>query len=137
MPFPILTRRRRWHAISEARWRWRWSWPRTPPMCRWGRHGWWTAASHSMGPVATSWSLWSMRVEVVAGWWPCLLRFWLRHGPHVHRDSPIWLNHGLPDLGENDLSIWTDQIIVTLVNVWTDDINVQECLFDELFHSLR
>jgi len=134
MPFTILTSKaRRWHVTPETRWRRRWSW--TSSMRRWGRHGWWATPSCSMRSMAASRPLRSMRIEMVARWWPCL-RFWLRHWPHVHRNRPIRFDHGLPYLWENNLSIGTDQIVMTLLYMWTNDINMQESLLDKLFHTL-
>lgn len=65
--------------------------------------------------------------------------FWWRgfgHGPHVHGDGPVGLNHGFPDLREDDLAIGTDEIVVAFVDVRADDIDVKEGLLDELFHTL-
>lgn len=56
--------------------------------------------------------------------------------PHVHGDSPVWLNHGFPDLGKNDVAVWPDQIIVPLGNVRPDDLDVEKCLLDEILHAL-
>lgn len=58
------------------------------------------------------------------------------HRPHVHRDCPVWLDDLVPDLWENDLPIWPEQIIVTGLYVRSDDIDVKEGLLDELLHTL-
>lgn len=66
--------------------------------------------------------------------WRCW--FWLRHGPHVHSDGPIGLDHGLPDLRQDDLAIGSDEIVVALVDVGPNDVDVEEGLLDEFFHAL-
>jgi hypothetical protein len=60
----------------------------------------------------------------------------LRHGPHMHRDGPVRLDHSLPDLREDDLTVGTDKIVVTFVDMGTDHVDVEEGLLDEFFHTL-
>jgi len=67
-------------------------------------------------------------------WWWWRRRFW--HRPHMHRDRPIGLDHGFPYLWENDFAVWSNEIIVSIMNMWADNINVEESLLDQLFHSL-
>jgi hypothetical protein len=52
------------------------------------------------------------------------------HGPHVHGDRPVRLDHCLPDLGKDDLSVRSNQVIMTIMNMGTDDFHVQESLLD-------
>ena len=82
----------------------------------------------------------SHEVLVVKRWWRrrswLLFRRWLRHGPHVHGDGPVGLDHGLPNLGQDDLTVRSHKVIVALVDMGTYDVDVKESLFDELFHSL-
>jgi hypothetical protein len=54
----------------------------------------------------------------------------------VHGNSPIWLDHGLINLWENNLAVWADEIVMTLVHVLADDIDMEEGLLDQCFHSL-
>jgi hypothetical protein len=49
----------------------------------------------------------------------------------VHSNSPIGLDHGLINLWENDLAVWADEIVMTLVHVLADNINMEEGLLDE------
>lgn len=61
----------------------------------------------------------------------------LIHRPHVHRDGPVGLDDLLPNAGKDYLAIGGDQVIVTFLDVRTDDIDVQEGLLDELLHALK
>lgn len=58
------------------------------------------------------------------------------HRPHVHRDCPVRLDDLVPDLRENDLPVWPEQIVVAGLDVRSDDIDVKEGLLDELLHTL-
>lgn len=70
-------------------------------------------------------------------WWWQWVVLGLGHGPHVHRDGPVGLDHSLPHLGQNDLTIRPDKIVVALMYVRADDVDVKKGLFDELFHALN
>lgn len=63
-------------------------------------------------------------------WWWWRWRRWFGHRPHVHRDGPVGLNHGLPDLGEDDLAVRSYKVVVAFVDVWADHINVEKRLLD-------
>lgn len=66
-------------------------------------------------------------------------RWWWRglwHGPHVHCDGPVGLNHCLPDLGQDDFAIGPDEVVVAFVDVGADYVDVEEGLFDQFFHAL-
>jgi hypothetical protein len=39
-------------------------------------------------------------------------------------------------LGEDDLAIRADKVVVAVMDVGADNIDVEEGLFDEFFHSL-
>jgi hypothetical protein len=79
-------------------------------------------------------------VLMVERWWRqrSWLLFWRRlgHGPHVHGDGPVGLDHCLPNLGQDDLAVRSHKVIVALVDMGTYDVDVKESLLDELFHSL-
>lgn len=64
------------------------------------------------------------------------LLWWLGHRPHVHGDGPVGLDNNLPNLRKNNLTVRSDEIIVTFVDVGTDHIDMKESLLDEFFHSL-
>jgi hypothetical protein len=57
-------------------------------------------------------------------------------GPHDHGDLPIRLDHFVPNLREDDLAIGPDEIKVTKLHFWADDVDVNEGLLDQLFHTL-
>lgn len=59
------------------------------------------------------------------------------HRPHMHRHRPIWLNHLVPYLGENNLAIRTDKVIMPSLYMGTNNIDMAESLLDELFHALE
>lgn len=61
----------------------------------------------------------------------------LVHRPHVHCDVPIGLDDPFPNGREDDLPVGANEVIVTLLDVGPDRIDVEECLLDEIFHSLR
>ena len=61
----------------------------------------------------------------------------LVHGPHVHGDGPVGLHNLLPDGGEDDLAVRADQIVVALLDMRTNDFDVEEGLLDELLHALH
>lgn len=75
-----------------------------------------------------------VRVHWLWLWWG-----WrrLRHGPHVHGDGPVGLDHSLPDLREDDLAVGTNEIVVTFVDMGADHVDVEEGLLDEFFHTLE
>jgi hypothetical protein len=78
----------------------------------------------------------------VRGWRWQGFHLWLRwrgfrHGPHVHGDGPVGLDHGLPDLWEDDFAVGSDKVVVAFVDVRANDVDVEEGLLDELFHALR
>lgn len=75
----------------------------------------------------------------VERWWghgSWLLFGWFRHRPHVHGNGPVRLDHSLPNLRQDDLAIRPDEIIMALVDVGTDDVDVEKRLFDKLLHTL-
>ena len=78
------------------------------------------------------------RVWHVPGMLGHWFRFWwrLRHGPHVHCDGPVGLDHGLPDLGEDDFAVGADEIVVPFVDVRANNVDVEEGLLNEFFHAL-
>ena len=61
----------------------------------------------------------------------------LGYRPHMHRDRPIWLDHGLPYLGKDDFAIWSYQIIMALRYMLTKKIHMHECLSYQLLHTLE
>lgn len=61
----------------------------------------------------------------------------LLNRPHGHGDAPVRLNNLFPDGRQNDLSIWSDQVIVTFLDMWAQNVDLEECLLDEFFHTLR
>jgi len=65
-----------------------------------------------------------------------LWRRWFGHRPHVHGDGPVGLDHCLPDLRQDDLTIGTHEVVVALMDMRANDIDVKESLFDELLHTL-
>ena len=54
----------------------------------------------------------------------------------MHGDGPVGLDHGLPNLGQDDLAVRSHKVIVALVDMGAYDVDVKESLLDELFHSL-
>jgi hypothetical protein len=66
-----------------------------------------------------------------------LLEWRFRHRPHVHSNLPIRLNDRISNLREYDLAIRINKAVVSLMYVRPDDIDVEESLFDQLFHSLE
>lgn len=81
------------------------------------------------------------RRRVVHHVWIWFGRLWRRwrgfgHGPHVHSDGPVRLDHCLPDLWQDDLAIGSYEVVVAFVHVGADDIDVEEGLLDEFFHAL-
>ena len=60
----------------------------------------------------------------------------LVHRPHLHGDAPVGFDDFFPYSRENDLAIGPDQVVMALLHMGSDDIDMKECLFDELFHSL-
>lgn len=67
----------------------------------------------------------------------CRLLLGLGHWPHVHGDGPVGLDHCLPDLRQDDFAVRPDKIVVALVDVRADNVDVEESLLDELFHTLE
>ena len=53
----------------------------------------------------------------------------------MHGDGHVGLYHCFPHLWQDDPTR-TDKIVVPFVHVWTDYIDVEESLLDQLFHSL-
>ena len=60
----------------------------------------------------------------------------LVHGPHVHGDGPVRLNHSLPDGRKNDFTVRPHQVVVAFLDVRANNIDVQEGLLDKILHSL-
>lgn len=54
----------------------------------------------------------------------------------MHGDAPVGLDDRVPDLRENDLAVGAVEVVVAVDNVLANDLNVKECLFDKLFHTL-
>jgi hypothetical protein len=54
----------------------------------------------------------------------------------VHGDGPVGLNHGFPNLGQDDLAIRSDEVVVAFMHMRTNHIDMQESLFDQFFHTL-
>ena len=54
----------------------------------------------------------------------------------MHGDGPVRLNHGFPNLGQDDLAIRSDEVVVAFMNMRTNHIDMQESLFDQFFHTL-
>jgi hypothetical protein len=46
------------------------------------------------------------------------------------------LDHGFPDLGEDDLAVRSDEVVVAFMNVRANHIDMQKSLLDEFFHAL-
>ena len=83
--------------------------------------------------VTTMPTLWpSVAIKTVATrhrpWGELSLFRGLWHRPHVHGDRPIWFDRGFPNSGQNDLPIWSDQIVVTFCNMRTETFDMQEGL---------
>lgn len=60
----------------------------------------------------------------------------LGHGPHVHDNVPAGLHEKRPSLREHNFAVRVDEIVVAFLDVGTDDVDVEESLFDEFFHAL-
>lgn len=58
------------------------------------------------------------------------------HGPHMHRDSPVWLDYNIPDLRQNYLPIGPYEIVMPLLDMWSNHVHTFECLLDQAFHAL-
>lgn len=54
----------------------------------------------------------------------------------MHGDGHVGLYYCFPHLGQDDLTVRADKIVVSFVHAWTDYIGVEESLLDQLFHSL-
>ena len=54
----------------------------------------------------------------------------------MHRDSPIRLDHSFPHLWKYNLTIRADEVIVSFMYVWSNNINMEKGLLDQFFHSL-
>lgn len=48
----------------------------------------------------------------------------------MHGNAPARSDHEFPDLGQDDLAIGTDEVVVSFVDVWAYDVDVEEGLFD-------
>lgn len=59
------------------------------------------------------------------------------HGPHMHCDGPIRLDHSFPNLGQDDLSVRAYQVIMALLYMGTNNVNVLERLLDQVLHALH
>ena len=55
----------------------------------------------------------------------------------MHCDCPARLNDLFPDLWEDDVPVRPDKIVMTFLHMRTKNVDVQKCLFDQLFHSLK
>ncbi len=55
----------------------------------------------------------------------------------MHRHSPVRLDQRLPDLWENDLPAWSQEVIMAIGDMRPNDSNVEECISDEFFHALK
>ena len=59
----------------------------------------------------------------------------------MHAHLPSRFDHGFPHLWQDDLSAEIAarayQVIVTFIDMRSQDIDVQECLFDKFFDALR
>lgn len=55
----------------------------------------------------------------------------------MHFDGPSRLNHHFPGLRKDNISVWVYEIIMALINVWTNNLHMQEGLFDQFLHSLQ
>jgi len=55
----------------------------------------------------------------------------------MHSNSPVRLDHGVPDLWQYDLTIGTNKVIMPFMDVWPNDIDVKESLLDEGFDALE
>jgi hypothetical protein len=75
-----------------------------------------------------------MRTRHRAPWMSWWSAFW--DGPHMHCDSPIRFNHSCPDLGKNDFTIWTYEIIVSFCNMRPDNLDMKKGLPNQILHSL-
>ena len=54
----------------------------------------------------------------------------------MHRYGPVGFDDCVPDAGEDDFVVGSDQIVVTVYDVGAYHVDVEECLADEVFHSL-
>lgn len=84
-----------------------------------------------------------LRIRWRGRWWRKRFfgrfRWWwrgFRHWPHMHSNGPVWLDHGFPDLGEDDLAVRSDEVVVAFMNVRANHIDMQKSLLDEFFHAL-
>jgi hypothetical protein len=73
-----------------------------------------------MGAVVPTWgtppmALWAMMERTLTTKLARFRRLW--HRPHVHGDRPVGFDCCFPNSGEDDLPIWSDQIIVPLRNM--------------------
>jgi hypothetical protein len=70
-------------------------------------------------------------------WWEITgTKFFFRHWPHVHRDTPAWPNNGFPYLRQNYRSVLSDKVIMPFRNMWSKDIDMEKRLLDKLFYTL-
>jgi hypothetical protein len=115
-------------------WRWRW-WRSSATSSRRSLWLWWHHRPLSPPHTRSRPMTWRGINNVHAFRRP--LFWWVCNRPHVHCDGPIRLDHRLPDLRKNNLAIWSNQIITTLLYMRSNDLDMQEGLFDEFLHALE
>lgn len=54
----------------------------------------------------------------------------------MHGDAPVRLDDRVPDLRENDFTVGAVEVVVAVNNVLANDLDVEERLFDKIFHTL-
>ena len=59
--------------------------------------------------------------------WPLFHFFYV---PHLHGDLPVGLDDALPDGGQDDFSVGTDQVVMAFLHGGPDDVHVDEGLLN-------
>lgn len=67
---------------------------------------------------------------------PVLERMFIQ-GPHAHSNLPARLDDFSPDRRQDDLAVWTYQVIMTCLNMWAKSLHRREDLFNGEFHILE
>lgn len=57
--------------------------------------------------------------------------------PHFHGDLPAWLHRTVPDVLENQLTLWALEVVVAFQDVRADAFDVGKGLVDKAFHTLE
>ena len=55
----------------------------------------------------------------------------------MHSDGPAGLDDPFPDSRQDDFTARAEQVVAAFLHERANDLNVEEGLFDEVFHALR